>query len=185
MKRIIISILMALPLCAAAQNPIIENQDSVLHTQSAPCLNIAVFSYEQCYNAMPEVAKVKEDIDALREQYVAELKRAEEDFNNKYEDFLEQQGKLANSIRNKRQAELQKIMEENLAFKAKAQETLANTEAESLAPIKAILQSAIEKVAQNGGYNMVINRDNNTVPYIDGVKVTDITEQIITALSAN
>ena len=47
------------------------------------------------------------------------------------------------------------------------------------------MQSAIEKVAQNGGYNMVINRDNNTVPYIDGVKVTDITEQIITALSAN
>ena len=179
---------MALPLCVYAQEvaTVSSAADTLanMQTKAEPCLSIAVFSQEQCWAAMPEVAAVKADLATLREQYVAELKRAEADFNDKYEDFLEEQAKLANSIRTKRQAELQKIMEENLAFKAKSQETLANTEATKLQPLKDKLHQAIEKVAKDGGYNMVINSDNYTVPYIDNVKVTDITAAIITALKS-
>lgn len=177
---------MALPLHAIAQDiaPVVTTEASSVkeHTKAEPSLSIAVFSYEKCWEAMPEVAKVKTELATLREQYVAEMKRAEADFNDKYEDFLEQQSKLAASIRNKRQAELQKIMEENLAFKAKSQETLATTEATKFAPIKAKLQQAIEKIAKDGNYNMVLNQDNNAVPYIDNVKIVDITNAIIAKL---
>lgn len=186
MRRITLSILISLPLFAAAQEvTTVTSAEAAPTTQqitAEPSLSIAVFSYEKCWEAMPEVTKVKAEIATLHDQYAAELKRAEADFNAKYEDFLEQQSKLASSIRNKRQAELQKIMEENLAFKAKSQETLASTEVAKLAPIKEKLQQVIEKVAKDGKYNMVMNRDNGTIPFIDNVRIVDITDAIIAKL---
>lgn len=187
MKKIILSLFMALPLYAVAQESTsadntAEASTVAQQTVAEPSLSVAVFSYEKCWNAMFDVAKVKAEIEALREQYVTEMKRAEADFNDKYEDFLEQQSRLAASIRNKRQAELQRLLEENLAFKAKSQETLANTEAAKLEPLKDKLQQTIEKIAKEGNYNMVINRDNYTVPYIDNVRIVDITPAIIEKL---
>lgn len=186
MKKLILSLLMVLPLCAIAQGNgsalVVENVAHEQQTKAEPSLSIAVFSYQECWDAMHEVAKVKTEIAALRDQYTMELKRAEADFNAKYEDFLEQQAKLASSIRNKRQAELQKIMEENLAFKAKSQETLASTEAAKLAPVKEKFQQVIEKVAKDGKYNMVMNRDNGAIPFIDNVRIVDVTDAIIARL---
>ncbi len=178
--------MLSLPLFAMAQETTPASTSEVgassQQTTAEKSLSIAVFSYEKCWDSMFEVTKVKNEINALRDQYVAELKRAEADFNEKYEDFLEQQAKLAPSIRNKRQAELQKIMEENLAFKAKSQETLASTEAAKLAPAKEKLQKAIETVAKSGNYNMVMNSDNNAIPFIDNVRIVDITSTIISKM---
>ncbi len=178
--------MLSLPLFVMAQETVpasaTEAGGSSQQTTADKPLSIAVFSYEKCWESMFEVTKVKNEINALREQYMAELKRAEADFNEKYEDFLEQQAKLAPSIRNKRQAELQKIMEENLAFKAKSQETLASTEAAKLAPAKEKLQKTIEAVAKSGNYNMVMNNDNNAIPFIDNVRIVDITSTIISKL---
>lgn len=186
MKNLILSVFLTLPLCVMAQgvSPVLSTEagPAVQHTTAEPSISIAVFSYERCWESMFEVTKVKTEIENLRNQYAAELKRAETDFNAKYEDFLEQQSKLASSIRNKRQAELQKIVEENLAFKAKAQETLASTEAAKLAPVKEKLQKTIETVAKEGKYNMVLNCDNNSIPYVDNVKIVDITSTIISKL---
>lgn len=186
MKKLILSILLSLPLFAMAQETVTASATEVgassQQTTAEEPLSIAVFSYEKCWESMFDVTKVKNEISALREQYMAELKRAEADFNEKYEDFLEQQAKLAPSIRNKRQAELQKIMEENLAFKAKSQETLASTEAAKLAPAKEKLQKTIEAVAKSGNYNMVMNNDNNAIPFIDNVRIVDITSVIISKL---
>lgn len=184
MKKTLLSILLALPLCAMAQTETptaeaAESSEAVQQTKAEPAISIGVFSYEECWNAMADVQKAKQEIATLREQYIAELKRAEADFNAKYEDFLDQQSKLATSIRQKRQAELQKIMEENLAFKAQSQQNLAATEEAKYAPLKEKLQQTIVHVAKTKGYNMVFNRDNNTVPYIDGVMVTDFTESVI------
>ena len=174
---------MALPLCAMAQEETpaqaVAESTAAVQTEAEPALSIGVFSYDQCWNSMTDVQKAKQEIADLREQYTAELKRAEADFNAKYEDFLDQQAKLAPSIRKKRQAELQKIMEDNLAFKAKAQQTLAETEEARYAPLREKLQQTIAHVAKTRGYNMVFNRDNNNVPYIDGVKVTDFSESVM------
>lgn len=183
MKGIILSIFLTLPLFAMAQEATTANsteiEPEVQQTMAEPSLSIAVFSYEKCWNSMPEVAKANIEINTLREQFKAEMKRIEDDFNDKYEDFLEQQARLAASIRNKRQAELQRLIEENLAFKAESQDTLAAMEAEKYEPIRAKLQQTIEKIAIEGKHNMVLNSDNNTIPYIDNVRIIDITDKII------
>ena len=167
---------LTMPLLMSAQSA-----DSVRSAKQvqADVLSIAVYSYEKCFNAIPELEDVKANVQLLHDQYVAELKRAEDDFNAKYEDFLTQQDKLAPSIRNKRQAELQTLMEKNMEFKKQSQKTLADTEAATLKPLKEKLLSVVRTIAKNSGYNMVLNSDNGNVPYIDNVKVTDITEAVI------
>ena len=64
---------------------------------------------------------VRHNIDQLRNQYTAEAKRSEEDFNTKYEAFLDEQAGLASNIRKKRQAEIMDLMEKNIAFKKEAE----------------------------------------------------------------
>ena len=93
------------------------NADSVLH-------------------AMPEYAMAQRSLTALRQKYDREMKRSEDDFNIKYESFLEQQRDLVRSILHKRQAELQDMIEKNIAFSADARRLLAQAEADAMAPLR-------------------------------------------------
>lgn len=63
------------------------------------------FSYEEVLKSMPDYVLAQRSIDDLRVKYDAELKRAEEEFNSKYEEFLEVQKDLVPAILRKRQAE--------------------------------------------------------------------------------
>ena len=47
-------------------------------------------SYDEVLQAMPAMSVVKAKTQALREQYEKELQRAEDEFNKKYEDFLQE-----------------------------------------------------------------------------------------------
>ena len=67
-------------------------------------LKFGYFSYEQAFKAMPEQVIVQKQLSDLKAQYEAEAKRVEEEFNRKYEAFLEVQRELVPTILNKRQA---------------------------------------------------------------------------------
>ncbi len=46
-------------------------------------------SYDEAIKSMPEYAVMQENINDLRSKYDAEQKRVEEEFNRKYEEFLD------------------------------------------------------------------------------------------------
>ena len=66
---------------------------------------------------MPEYVQLHVSINDLRAKYDAETTRSENDFHTKYEEFLEGQRNFAPSILKKRQAELQELLDKNIAFK--------------------------------------------------------------------
>jgi len=70
----------------------------------------ATFSYAKVLEAMPEYATVKNDLAALRKKFDDEAKRSEDDFNQKYELFLEGQRDFAPSIMKKRRSELEEML---------------------------------------------------------------------------
>lgn len=184
MQKLITLLIALLPICVSAQT--VDSQQSAINADSTIVqqqLNIAVYSYDKCLAAMEEVLQLKAEIEQLRSQYAEELRRTEADFNAKYEAFLSQQAKLAPSIRDKRQAELQKIVEENLAFKAKSQETLANTEKVRMQPIREKLHQIIANVAKEYNFAIVINTDGDNCPFFDPAIVIDITDTIIASYS--
>ena len=82
-------------------------------------------------------------IDDLRQKYESEMKRSEQEFNAKYEEFLDEQRDLVPAILRKRQTEIQEMMEKNVAFKQEAQRLLKQAETDALTPVKRKLNDAV------------------------------------------
>ena len=120
---------------------------------------------------------------ALRQKYDTELKRAEDEFNAKYEDFLDGQRDFVPSILHKRQAELQDIMDKNTAFRKEAQRLLAQAEKEAVTPLRKELNAAIERVAQAYGLAFVLNKDDASCPYVNPSLSLDITDLVMKAMN--
>ena len=55
-------------------------------------------SYEGAIQSMPEYAVVQQQMKVLQEQYQAETLRVEDEFNRKYEDFLDGQRDFPRTI---------------------------------------------------------------------------------------
>lgn len=177
MKRLcILAVSAILSMAAVAQTA----ADATLSTERTAIFGY--FSYERVLEAMPEKALVKAKIQKLREQYDAEMERAEAEFNRKYEDFLEGQRNFEPSIFKKRQAELTDIMQKNMAFKEEAKKILAQAEADAMKPLKERISSVVAAVAKQRGLVLVLNADNNALPYTDDVLGEDITEVLLNAL---
>ena len=117
-------------------------------------------------------------IDDLRQKYESEMKRSEQEFNAKYEEFLDEQRDLVPAILRKRQTEIQEMMEKNVAFKQEAQRLLKQAETDALAPVKLKLNEAMAKVGAQQGYAFILNTDNDACPYINPEMGEDATEAI-------
>ena len=140
------------------------------------------FSYGTVLNAMPEMAVVKAKMQKLRSQYDAEMQRAENEFNKKYEDFLEGQRSFEPSIYKKRQAELTDMMQKNMAFKEEAVKLLAQAEEEAMKPLKKRLAEAVAAVGKRLALAFVLNADNDALPYVDSVLGQDVTAAVLNEL---
>ena len=148
----------------------------ILHSQAQ--LRFGYLSYSQTLQSMPEYANVKSNVDKLHQQFDAEMKRAEEEFNKKYEEFLEGMNDFAVSIRNKRQSELQELMEKNMAFKQEARRLLRNAEADAMKPLREKLSATLAKVGQERGLAFILNTDGDSLPYVDTTQGEDVTEYV-------
>lgn len=144
-----------------------------------PRLRFGYLSCDSALHSLPEYATTIKSLSDLKASYNAEMKRVEDEFNQKYELFLDTQRDLAPTIREKRQAELQELMEKNAAFKAKAKSLISNAEKEALAPLKKKIDNAIRLVGKRRGLMFIINTDGNSLPYADGVMGEDITDAVI------
>lgn len=162
-KLFIFAILFALPIIVSAQR-------------------FGYFSYDEVLKAMPDFIEAQKNIKNLRQQYDDEMKRAENEFNNKYEEFLEGQRSFAPTILQKRQVELQELMEKNIAFKQETERLLKQAEHEACEPVKQRLNTAIQEVGRQRGYAFILNTDNNACPYVDSALAENVTTLIRDAL---
>lgn len=142
------------------------------------------FGYLSCdsaLHAMPEYAAAMKNLADLKAKYDAEMKRVEDEFNTKYELFLEGQSEFAPSIKEKRQAELQDLMEKNMAFKKEAERMLNQAEQEAINPLKKTIQANITRIGQQKGLAFVVNTDGGNMPFLNTIVGEDITEEVIKA----
>lgn len=141
------------------------------------------FSFDNVLKSMPDYVMAQRSIDDLRQKYNAEMKRAEDEFNSKYEEFLDVQKDLVPAILRKRQAELQEMMQKNINFKNESQRLLKQAEADAFAPVKNKLYNALTKVGQAQGYAFILNTDGDACPYVNPEMGEDATELIKEALN--
>lgn len=140
------------------------------------------FSYEEAFRSMPEYAIVQANLNDLRAKYDAETKRVEEEFNRKYEEFLEGQADFAPTILQKRQTELQELLKKNVAFKAEAARLLQQAEADAYAPLRERLSKVLKEIGEGNGYAFILNTDGDACPYIDPEMGEDVLQMVKEAL---
>ena len=145
---------------------------------SAQQMRIGYFSHDAVLKATPEYVSAKASIENLKKQYDSEIQFAEKDFNEKYENFIENLSGMASAIREKRQSELQSILERNIAFKKESERLLAKAKKEALTPLHNKLDNAIKALGSEN-YVVILNIDNNAVPYINPMIGEDVTEILI------
>lgn len=160
MKRLFTMLLLAVPLMARAQ------------------MQFGYMSYKTVMAEMPEYAQAKQSMAELKAKYDAEATRGEEEFQKKFVDFLQGQKDFPQTIMQKRQAELQALMENGISFRMKSQQTLEQAEKDMMAEVKKRLNNVILEVGIEYGYAFVLNTDDDSCPFINPVVGVDVTDLV-------
>ena len=139
-------------------------------------------SYEAAIQSMPKYAKVQQQMKVLQEQYQAETLRVEDEFNRKYEDFLDGQRDFPRTILQKRQTELQELMERNIQFKEQGRQELANAERQAMAPLRIRLIELLSTIGREKGYAFIYDTDTKALPFINPAQGEDTNELVVSSL---
>lgn len=170
MKKFLLVIFACIAMAAQAQ-------------ENVPALKFGYLSYDLALKSMKEYATVQMRMDSLRSAFNAEMQRVEDEFNRKYEDFLDGQKDFPRTILLKRQTELQDMLQKNIAFKQQSIQEIKDTEAQLMAPLRIHLNDAIATVARERGLALVVNTDANACPFIEPTMGVDVNEDVVRKLN--
>jgi len=145
-------------------------------------MKFGFLSYEAALQSMPDYTLAQKKLADLKTQYQTEAKRVEDEFNRKYEEFLEGQREFPKTILQKRQSELQELMDKNIAFKQQGLEELARAEQEAMAPLRIKLIEALGKIGRERGYAFIVDTDQKALPFINPAMGEDINQTVQDAL---
>ncbi len=145
-------------------------------------LKFGYLSYNAVLQAMPEYAAMQNDMAQLREKYEAEQKRVEDDFNKKYEEFLDGQKSFPKTILQKRQSELQEMLDKSVAFKKESQRLLKQAEEDAMAPVMVRLAETLDTIGKARGYAFIVNIDEKVALWLNPSLGEDITATVIEQL---
>ena len=162
MKRLLSTLAFLLPLAVFAQ------------------VQFGYLSYDAVMQEMPEYAQAQKEVASLKAKYEAEATRGETEFQKKFVEFLQGQKDFPQSIMQKRQAELQGLMDNGVSFRQQAQKLIAQAEKDLMAGVEKRLNRAILEVGVEHGYGYILNTDRNACPYVNpemGVDVTQLVRQ--------
>ena len=152
-------------------------------TMMAQQAKIGFFSMQDLLNTDATYQETIANVTVLKQQYANEQRIAEEDFKEKYELFLEQQATLAPSIREKRQSDLQTLLERTEKFRKESQQLIKQSEEAALATAKSRINDAIRYITANGDYLIIVNTDSDACPYINPTYSEEVTERLSSVLA--
>ena len=158
MKKVLFMILMLAPIAAMAQKFGHVNSQEVIQ-------------------AMPEYTKAKTEIEALAQQYEADLKSMQEEMTKKLKDYEANAKTLPDNIKQRRETELQEMDQKIRQSYQDNQQALAKASQEKMSAITAKVVEAINQVGQAGGYVYIMELQGG-IPYISTTLSTDVTAQV-------
>ena len=167
LKKIALVLMLALPMGVFAQN-----------------LKFGHINAQEIVSAMPEFAKAQSDIEALDKQLTSELQRTQEEFNKKYQEFPQAIAKdsLPANIAERRQKELQDMMQRQEQFQQEAQQQMQKAQADAMAPIYKKLDDAIKAVGAAEGVIYIFDLARTPVAYVNESQSINLTPKVKTQL---
>ena len=146
MKKMIISVLMVLPMIAAAQ--------TFGHVNTS-----------ELFQQMPEVAQVKAKMDTIQSQYENQLASMQEEIQKKAQDYQATMNTLPDAVKQIREQELQEMQQRIQTFYQTAEQDIQKKQQELVAPIHERMSKAIKAVGEKEHYTYIF--DSQAMVYID------------------
>lgn len=183
MRHLFILFLAFLPMASFAQSPEVDKTKTVpaapvSQTPAAVTPQFGYVSYNAMIATMDDYAMAQKQLSTLEAKYQEETKRAEDEFNMKYEEFLDGQKNFPPSILKKRQSELQELLDKNIAFKEESKRLLQDAERDIYAPLHQKLNDALRAVGLRLNLAFIINIDGNACPFLHPSQCIDVTQQV-------
>ena len=138
MKKIIIAMMLILPMAVSAQK-------------------FGHINTQELFAQMPEVAKVKLQMDTVQAQYENQLASMNEEFQKKYQDYQAQEATMTDAIKQVRQQELQEMQQRLQQFYQIAEQDVQKQQQELLAPVHEKMTKAIKAVGEREGYTYIFD----------------------------
>jgi len=138
MKKIIITMLLALPMLASAQK-------------------FGHINTQELFAQMPEVAQVKLKMDTIQGQYETQLASMNEEFQKKMQDYQAQEATMADAVKQIRQQELQEMNQRIQLFYQTAEQDIQKKQQELLAPIHEKMAKAIKAVGERDKFTYIFD----------------------------
>ncbi|MGN0281223.1 MAG: OmpH family outer membrane protein [Prevotella sp.] len=180
MKKYILSILVACS-ALAVQAQDVETTLSMAVVQKNDAV-VGYFSKNVVLQMLPEYSVAERQLSELREKYEAEIQRAKEEFNSKYEEFLDGQKDFPPTIMKKRQTELEDLMNKNIAFKEESRRLLAEAERTIFAPIHERIAAALAVIGEQQNLVLIVNTDSDACPYLNPLRSVNVTDSLLNIL---
>ena len=163
LKKIAIAVMLIIPMGIFAQN-----------------LKFGHVASQEIIVLMPEYAKAQTEIQALDKTYSDELRVINEEITKKYQEFQQamQDGSLPANIQERRQKEIQDLMEKSEQFQQDAYQKMQEKQQELLTPILQKAENAVKEVGQAEGFIYIFDLSRTYIPYINENQSTDVTAKV-------
>lgn len=127
---------------------------------------VAYINSKELLEAVPGKVAASKSIEELNQKYKSELARMQNDYNNKYTDFLAHQNNLAESIKLRRMQELYELEQNITRFMKIAQEDIQSQEQQLIAPLRVKLNEAIRQIGIEQSFVCIYDMANPAIVFV-------------------
>lgn len=145
---------------------ILNTVSAQFSTASNPSMQVAYINSSELLELVPGKTAASKAIEKLNKKYKDELTLMQNDYNNKYTDFLSNQNNLAESIKLRRMQELYELEQNINRFMKIAQEDIESQEKHLIAPLREKLKEAVDQVGIEQGYVCIYDMSNTAVIFL-------------------
>ena len=144
MKTIFLLTAIALTYVAHAQN------------QATPSERVGYANFEYIVSRLPDMKAIEADLKSTQTQLRTQIQAKSQEVQKQYQDFNAAAGGMVDSVRAKRQQQIEQAMADLEKMQEDAQTTLQNKQKLFMAPLYLKVDNAIEEVAKENGFGIIL-----------------------------
>ncbi len=160
MKKILLVLALVLPLAVSAQK-------------------FGHINTQEVFALMPELNKVKAQMDTLQTSYESQIANMQEEYQKKIADYQKNVATLTDGVKQFRQQEIAEMEQRIQLFYQTAQQDIQKKQQEYLAPLHQKLTATIQEVGKENGFTYIF--DSAALVFV-APDATDISSLVKTKL---
>lgn len=129
---------------------------------------------DELFSLMPERDTVISMLEAKQTEYQNTMEIMQVEWNNKYNDYVENASKLTDLVRRTKEEELASMQEKIRNFDTNATQDMQTTQGQLMQPVLLKADKAIKDVAKANGFTYIFDLAQGPILYFDETKSEDI-----------